>query len=382
MMMLSFTIVLNASASEVVPLQFAYSPVDCPKVFLLPNGYYEAIYYTPDDSEFWLNQGRNDVVHCVVEVFDSLGQRVWGFCLFQIDIFQDDADAFLYQSEVRSDQIHFEYYWDHNYERYVSENWGFDGKRLYTSFDAIQQPEEAFRYIISQYPYTLEMWPFGETHDTPARLTYAVDGTSVDLPFAYGVRTACVDAEQRYYMLYEADDVGEGEAGTVYLLSYSPDTHALTCSKTNLASCSGHIAVSKDTLVFLREANVQAYEIYTAALNDVEQDAVSFTAAGEISLARNEVIENIIPAGDHLLCLKSRAVDRNTEAEHGESELCALSPEGELIPVQKWDGEASFLENTAGPLQFVCEDGAGGYQITKFSDEDVAYFFTSLDQAQ
>ena len=73
MIVLSFTVVLNTSAAETVPLQFAYSPVDYPNFFLLPNGYYEAVYYTPNTSDFWINQGRNDVSNCVVEVFDSFG---------------------------------------------------------------------------------------------------------------------------------------------------------------------------------------------------------------------------------------------------------------------------------------------------------------------
>lgn len=385
MIVLSFTVVLNTSAAETVPLQFAYSPVDYPNFFLLPNGYYEAVYYTPNTSDFWINQGRNDVSNCVVEVFDSFGQSIWSFPVLQVDILQDDANAFFYQNEVRFDQIVFEYYWNHSFERYVSKNWSFDGERLFTSFDSIQQAEESFRYIISQYPYTLEIWPFGETHDTPARLTYVADGSSVELPFAYGVRTTCVDADKRYYMLYEVNDISEGEPSVVYLLSYVPDTHELTYCRTNLPTCSGHLAVSYDTLVFLQEKvqeNATAYALYTATFNSVEQDMISFTATEEISLAPNEVIENIIPAGNHLLYLKNRVVNQNTMIEHWDSELCALSSEGELASVQKWNGEALFLGNATGPLQFVCEDGTGGYQIIRLSDEDVAYFFTYFDHAQ
>ena len=109
---------------------------------------------------------------------------------------------------------------------------------------------------------------------------------------------------------------------------------------------------------------------------------ISFTATEEISLAPNEVIENIIPAGNHLLYLKNRVVNQNTMIEHWDSELCALSSEGELASVQKWNGEALFLGNATGPLRFVCEDGTGGYQIIRLSDEDVAYFFSYFDQAQ
>ena len=176
MIVLSFTVVLNTSAAETVPLQFAYSPVDYPNFFLLPNGYYEAVYYTPNTSDFWINQGRNDVSNCVVEVFDSFGQSIWSFPVLQVDILQDDANAFFYQNEVRFDQIVFEYYWNHSFERYVSKNWSFDGERHFTSFDSIQQAEESFRYIISQYPYTLEIWPFGETHDT---VSTCLDSSSI-----------------------------------------------------------------------------------------------------------------------------------------------------------------------------------------------------------
>ena len=105
--------VSSAFASEIVPLQFSYSPIDFPNIFLLPNGYYQAVYFTPNSSEFWLEQGHTDVSNCIVEVFDAFGQSVWNFPVLQVDILQEDADAFFYQNEVRSDRIVFEYYWDH-----------------------------------------------------------------------------------------------------------------------------------------------------------------------------------------------------------------------------------------------------------------------------
>ena len=75
---LMFALVLltvsSAFASEIVPLQFSYSPIDFPNIFLLPNGYYQAVYFTPNSSEFWLEQGHTDVSNCVVEVFDAFGQ--------------------------------------------------------------------------------------------------------------------------------------------------------------------------------------------------------------------------------------------------------------------------------------------------------------------
>ncbi len=382
---LLFSMTLKASASEMIPLQFTEAPIDYPQFFLLPNGSYEAIYYVPNNTEYWLNQGRNDVSNCAIEIFDASGKSVWYYPILGIDIFADDPDAFFYQNAVYSDQIVFETYWNHSYEQYVSRNWSLNGERLYTSFDPIRQPEESFRYIVSHYPYTLEMWPFGELHDTPARLTYVVDGTTATLPFAYGVRTSCVDVEERYYMLYEADDSIEGEQGTVYLLSYSPDTHKLACYKTNLATCSGPIAVWNDKLVFLQEkvlSDALIYELYSSSLGDGEQDTLSFSLSGEISLGMNEVIENIIPANDLLLCLKSRIIDMNMDGEYVTSELCTVSPEGELTLVHTREGEARFLGNAAGSLQFVCADGADGYQIIRLTDEDATYFFTYFDQAQ
>ena len=145
MLALVFLTVSSAFASEIVPLQFSYPPIDFPNIFLLPNGYYQAVYFTPNSSEFWVEQGHTDVSNCIVEVFDAFGQSVWNFPVLQVDILQEDADAFFYQNEVRSDQIVFEYYWDHVFERYVSKSWSFGGERCFTSFDSILQPEEAFR---------------------------------------------------------------------------------------------------------------------------------------------------------------------------------------------------------------------------------------------
>ena len=100
---LMFALVLltvsSAFASEIVPLQFSYSPIDFPNIFLLPNGYYQAVYFTPNSSEFWLEQGHTDVSNCIVEVFDAFGQSVWNFPVLQVDILQEDADAFFYQNE-------------------------------------------------------------------------------------------------------------------------------------------------------------------------------------------------------------------------------------------------------------------------------------------
>lgn len=375
---LMFALVLltvsSAFASEIVPLQFSYSPIDFPNIFLLPNGYYQAVYFTPNSSEFWLEQGHTDVSNCIVEVFDAFGQSVWNFPVLQVDILQEDADAFFYQNEVRSDRIVFEYYWDHVFERYVSKSWSFGGERCFTSFDSILQPEEAFRYIDSQYPYTLEMWPFGEGHNVPAKLTYVPDGSFIELPFAYGLRATSIDLDDRYYMIYEADDIIEGKQGAVYLLSYSPDSHELAQYKTDLSSCAGNLAVSHGMLFFLQEKNqadTLSYELYTAALGDAKEDEISFTATAEIALAMDEVVENVIPFGEQLLFLKSKAINPT----HYDSEICILSEDETLIPVTKWNGEARFLKNTTDPLQFACEDGNGGCQIVKLSEEEVCYFF-------
>lgn len=122
--------------------------------------------------------------------------------------------------------------------------------------------------------------------------------------------------------------------------------------------------------------------LYTAMLDDVEQSTIHFTATCEIIIDRNEVIDNLIPVGNNLLCVVSKVIDRNTETEHQESELCIISTDGDLASVQKWDGEVSYLKGTTSPLQFVCADETGGYQIIKLIDEDVAYFFTYFDHAQ
>ena len=56
-----------------------------------------------------------------------------------------------------------------------------------------------------------------------------------------------------------------------------------------------------------------------------------------------------------------------------------LSEDETLIPVTKWNGEARFLKNTTDPLQFACEDGNGGCQIVKLSEEEVCYFFLKAE---
>ena len=85
----------------------------------------------------------------------------------------------------------------------------------------------------------------------------------------------------------------------------------------------------------------------------------------------DEVVENVIPFGEQLLFLKSKAINPT----HYDSEICILSEDETLIPVTKWNGEARFLKNTTDPLQFACEDGNGGSQIVKLSEEEVCYFF-------
>lgn len=89
------------------------------------------------------------------------------------------------------------------------------------------------------------------------------------------------------------------------------------------------------------------------------------------------VAEKDVPPGDSA-CLSFRKVP----AEHWGSELDALSPNGELASVQQWNGKASFLENSADPMQFVCEDGAGGYQAMKLSNEGFASTFPCFDPAE
>ena len=218
------------------------------------------------------------------------------------------------------------------------------------------------------------MWPFGEGHNVPAKLTYVPDGSFIELPFAYGLRATCIDLDDRYYMIYEADDIIEGKQGAVYLLSYSPDSHELAQYKTDLSSCAGNLAVSHGMLFFLQEKNqadTLSYELYTAALGDAKEDEISFTATAEIALAMDEVVENVIPFGEQLLFLKSKAINPT----HYDSEICILSEDETLIPVTKWNGEARFLKNTTDPLQFACEDGNGGCQIVKLSEEEVCYFF-------
>ena len=45
MLALVFLTVSSAFASEIVPLQLSYPPIDFPNIFLLPNGYYQAVYF-------------------------------------------------------------------------------------------------------------------------------------------------------------------------------------------------------------------------------------------------------------------------------------------------------------------------------------------------
>lgn len=101
------------------------------------------------------------------------------------------------------------------------------------------------------------MWPFGEGHNVPAKLTYVPDGSFVELPFAYGLRATCIDLDDRYYMIYEADDIIEGKQGAVYLLSYSPDSHELAQYKTDLSSCAGNLAVAMACFSFCKKKTRQ-----------------------------------------------------------------------------------------------------------------------------
>ena len=86
----------------------------------------------------------------------------------------------------------------------------------------------------------------------------------------------------------------------------------------------------------------------------------------------DEVVENVIPSGEQLFFLKSKAI--NPTHYDSEAIFRTLAVLIGLILVTKWNGEARFLKNTTDPLQFACEDGNGGCQIVKLSEEEVCYF--------
>lgn len=99
------------------------------------------------------------------------------------------------------------------------------------------------------------------------------------------------------------------------------------------------------------------------APDDARQGMLCFGAACEISVDCSEGIDSLIASGHTVLCVRGKVTDRNAETEYRQSELCTISAEGGLTPVQPRDGEVCFLQGSTGPLRIVCEVEAGGRRI-------------------
>lgn len=343
---------------ETIPLQMTYPPIGIGQAYVLPNGSYLVEYDTPYTSEFWHNMGRDDVYHHVTEIFDATGLSVWHY-KDGSDMLPEDADGYLFPFMIYLDRITREYYWNHSMERYYLDTWGFDGTVIENPLDAIRQAEEDARYVDSQYPYLLEMWPFGESYSRPARLTYVVDGSSVDLPFAYGSRTTCVSSEQ-YYMLYR-----EGE--TVRLLIYDPVTHTLQNNLTTLTEESGNLTVA-DGIAYFLTADYQddgyLCKLFSAPLAQSE-NSIEFQLTSQFQLEPNSVVDALVESNGERYFVVSCANDGYTTA------LYVLADD-RLTQVYAWPVEARYLVADNESIQFIMPNESGdSYQIVTFTTDDL-----------
>ena len=349
LLLLPLHAVCAQTVAETIPLQMTFPSIGIGQAYALPNGSYLVEYYKPDTSEFWLNMGRDDVYQHVIEVFDASGASVWNHYEFS-DMLPEDADGYLFQYAICSDRVTYEYYWNHSMERYYLNTWGFDGSRIENPKDAIHQSEEDARYVVSQYPYLLEMWPFGEGYAHPARLTYVIDGSSTDLPYAYGGRTTCVSGDQ-YCMLYREDD-------TVRLLVYDPVTRALRNDPTTLTEESGHLVVAGGIAYFLTteyQDDGSLCRLFSAPLSQSE-NGIEFQLTSQFRLEPNAAVDALIESSGELYFVVSS----------GTTSLCTLADD-RLTQICAWPAEARYLAADTESIKLIMPNELGdGYQIVTF----------------
>lgn len=330
-----------------IPLKLTDPSIHLGQAYALPNGSYLVEYDTPYMAEFWLNMGRDDVYHHVLEIFDASGASVWRVS-DNCDYLPEDADGYLFQFLIYPDRFTYEYYWNHLMERYYLDTWGFDGTVIENPKDAIWQAEEDARYVESQYPYLLEMWPFGEDYAHPAKLTYVMDGASVDLPFVYGSRTTAVSNE-RYFMLYRDHE-------SVRLLIYDPTTRTLQDNPTSLPTESGYLAVANDTAYFLTtDDQVDGYlcELFSASL-PTSESSIEFQSMAQFPLETGHVVDALIESNGTLYAVITG----------NQTSLYALAG-NHLTEVFAWPDEARYLGTAADSLRFITPNESGdGYDIT------------------
>lgn len=330
-----------------IPLRLTDPSIHLGQAYALPNGSYLIEYDKPDTSEFWRSMGRDDVYSRVTEIFDPSGISVWHYN-DSGHMFPEDADNYLFQFAIYPDRIARELYLEPSMERYYYDVWGFDGMVIENPLDAIHQAEEDARYVDSQYPYLLEMWPFGENYTRPARLTYVMDGSSVDLPFIYGSRTTAVSNE-RHFMLYRDHE-------SVRLLIYDPATRTLQDNPTSLPTESGYLAVANDTAYFLiTDDQVDGYlcELFSASL-PASESSIEFQSMAQFPLEAGHVVDALIELNGTLYAVITG----------NQTSLYALAG-NHLTEVYAWPGEARYLGTASDSLRFITPSESGdSYDIT------------------
>ena len=368
----------DALALNVIPLHFSYSPIELGQVYLLPNSSYLVEYFRLDTSEFWHNMGRDDIRRHVTEIFSSSGQSIF-CCTEGEDIFPEKIDDYLFQYAVYPDSFLREMYWDGSMQNYFTNTWSFDGTIVTAPSDPIHQEEEEARYIESQYPYTLELYPFAANYKRPAELTYVLDGSRTPLPFGYGERSTAVSSSGNYCMVYDNTD----SDGKIHFLQYDPQYKALEDYPISLSTASGQLVVLPDTIYMLTSEYSDegySYTLHSGIFPCDNADSIDFTAAARFQLEPDCVVDDIIPIGDQLLLLvTSFGTDRSSYTS-----LNTLSNDVGMIPVYAWDHEVQYIERANdGHIQFITPNASNdGYQVMLFSNEDIARFLTYLDHAR
>lgn len=377
LLILSF-FMADALALNAIPLHFSYSPIELGHVYWLPNGSYLVEYFRLNTSEFWHNLGRDDIRRHVTEIFASSGQSVF-CCTEGEEIFPEKIDDYLFQYAVYPDSFLREMYWDGSMQNYFTNTWSFDGTVVVAPSEPIHQEEEEARYIESQYPYTLELYPFGADYQRSTELTYVLDGSRILLPFGYGERSSAVTSSGNYCMIYD----NTGSDGKIHFLQYDPQYKTLKDYPSSLSTASGKLAVLSDTIYLLTSEYSDkgySYALHSSIFPSDNADSIDFAIATRFQLEPDSIVDDIIPIGDQLLFLvTSRGADDSSC-----SSLNILSSDDFMIPVYTWDHEVRYIERAnAGYIQLITPNATNdGYQVMLFSNEDIAHFLTYLDHAQ
>lgn len=353
--------------SNAILLQLSCEPINIEQVFSLPDGTFLIDYYALNESEFWHNLGRDDVMNHITEVVDASGNSVW-YYRDSGDVLPEDMQNYLFQYMINSDCIVRESYTDVSMEHYYRKVWDFKGNTLANSINSILQDEDEARYIFSMYPYILEVWRQGK-QEKKAVLTDCADKYSVELDYYYGSRTALA-ADHDFYLVFDAE-------GTVKLIWYEGDTKQVYYYVTNLDMVPGKLIRHDSNLYVLLESyqdNETVYSLFTCPCPIETTHSLSFELVSRFSINANWVIDELFVIDDSIFCIVG---DPNEYFYIGRFDRDKVLLDNRL------NGSIRCFENRAGLTRFLISDKPGKENwVITVSEKSYQDFLTYLDQPQ